>query len=62
MSSDGEILSKNGQMLAEAAAEPGKPYCKPRLMELGDLRTLTLGVSPVGFWDSGGGFLYENYP
>ncbi len=46
------------------AGEPGKlrkPYCKPRLMELGDLRTLTLGLSPTGFFDSGGGYLYENY-
>ena len=31
-----------------------KPYRKPRLQELGDLRTLTLGGSP-GTGDSGGG-------
>ena len=31
-----------------------RPYVSPRLVELGDLRSLTLGGSP-GFGDSGGG-------
>lgn len=31
---------------------PRKPYHKPRLIEMGDLRTLTLGGSP-GAGDSG---------
>jgi hypothetical protein len=34
-------------------------YQKPRLEELGDLRTLTLGGSP-GFGDSGGGGTCED--
>jgi hypothetical protein len=29
-----------------------KPYVKPRLIELGDLRSLTLGASP-GLFESG---------
>jgi hypothetical protein len=33
--------------------KPRKPYKKPCLEELGDLRTLTLGPSP-GPFDSGG--------
>lgn len=40
-----------------ASAETSKsrrPYTSPRLSELGDLRTLTLGGSP-GAFDSGGG-------
>ena len=38
---------------------PRRAYCKPSLIELGDLRTLTLGSSPSGNKDSGGGGLYE---
>lgn len=34
--------------------ETRRPYVSPRLVELGDLRSLTLGGSP-GFGDSGGG-------
>jgi len=29
-----------------------KPYSKPRLTELGDLRSITLGTSPQTFQDS----------
>jgi len=32
-----------------------KPYCKLQLIELGDLRTLTLGASQVTSFESGGG-------
>lgn len=35
-----------------AGAEPRRPYVSPRLVELGDLRSLTLGGSP-GAGDSG---------
>jgi hypothetical protein len=45
---------KNGDIPASR-----RLYQKPRLQELGDLRTLTLGGSP-GNGDSGGGFLVEN--
>ena len=38
-----------------------KPYRKPQLEELGDLRTLTLGGSP-GIGDSGGGQFSEFPP
>ena len=38
-----------------------KPYRKPQLEELGDLRTLTLGGSP-GTGDSGGGMFSEFPP
>ena len=31
-----------------------KKYNKPELKQLGDLRTLTLGVSPSGYQDSDG--------
>lgn len=34
----------------------GKPYSKPVLEVLGDLRTLTLGGSPVDFGDQSGDF------
>lgn len=37
----------------EDGDQPRKPYKKPCLEELGDLRTLTLGPSP-GPFDSGG--------
>lgn len=40
---------KNGQR---------KLYCKPRLEELGDLRTITLGSS-AGWLDSGGSVYSE---
>jgi hypothetical protein len=35
-----------------------KPYSKPQLMSLGDLRTLTLGGSP-GYGDTGGSSMCE---
>lgn len=38
-----------------------KPYHKPWLLELGDLRTLTLGGSP-GVGDSGGTFTTRLLP
>ncbi|HEX5717660.1 MAG TPA: lasso RiPP family leader peptide-containing protein [Thermoanaerobaculia bacterium] len=40
------------QRCTHADAAPRRPYVSPRLVELGDLRSLTLGGSP-GFGDSG---------
>ena len=40
------------QSLAHADAVPRRPYVSPRLVDLGDLRSLTLGGSP-GAGDSG---------
>lgn len=40
-------------------ARPRKPYRRPELEALGDLRTMTLGTSPTGIKDSGTGTLYE---
>jgi hypothetical protein len=54
-----KIRSEDQHIPAGDIGNLRKPYCKPQLMELGDLRTLTLGASPEGFWDSGGGYLYE---
>jgi hypothetical protein len=50
------------QVDAEHLKVSRKPYRTPSLVELGDLRTLTLGLSPTGYFDSGGGSIYENYP
>ena len=41
----------------ESKDKSGKPYHKPRLEDLGDLRTITLGGSP-GINDSGAGDPY----
>ena len=57
-----ESSTREQQNLSEINGETRKPYRKPQLVELGDLRTLTLGLSPTGYFDSGGGSLYENYP
>ncbi len=37
-----------------AKDEPRKPYCKPQLADLGDLRTFTLGSSGGNFDSSPG--------
>lgn len=42
----------SNQQCTPSDAEPRRPYVSPRLVELGDLRSLTLGGSP-GFGDSG---------
>jgi len=39
-----------------------RPYCKPQLTSLGDLRSLTLGPSPSGYEDSAGGGYSESFP
>ena len=40
-------------MQGEPRARPRLPYAPPRLVELGELRDITLGASP-GVGDSGG--------
>jgi hypothetical protein len=55
MSGNNKILPQDHQNLIENAGKPHKPYNKPRMTELGDLRTLTIGISPTGFEDSSGG-------
>jgi hypothetical protein len=49
------------QTLTLNKGKPRKPYRKPHLDKLGDLRTLTLGGSP-GTGDSGGGTFIEFPP
>lgn len=44
--------------MSGSRTEPRKPYRAPNLIELGDLRTLTLGGSP-GAGDSGSGGLTQ---
>jgi hypothetical protein len=38
-----------------------RPYVKPLLKKLGDLRSLTLGSSQDGFKDSSGGLFSEDF-
>lgn len=61
MSNDYKEPLETGMEVAEQPAKLHKPYSKPILEELGDLRSLTLGGSP-GVNDSGGGFQIENFP
>ena len=42
--------------------EPRKPYHKPKLVELGDLRSLTLGATGGGGDWSGGYFIERRFP
>jgi len=62
MSNNHKILSETQQASVEDKAKLRKPYRKPQLGDLGDLRTLTLGPSPAGFRDSGGGLYSETFP
>lgn len=56
-----EIITTNDRKsLVGNFMKSKKPYYKPQMMELGDLRSLTLGVSPNGNWDSGGGLKTES--
>ncbi len=58
MSSNHEGFSMVQGTRPGTAGQFRKPYHKPQLEELGDLRTLTLGGSP-GAGDSGGAFGVE---
>jgi hypothetical protein len=60
MSFNHKIPSETQQAGVESKDKLRKFYRKPQLEELGDLRSLTLGSSPTGFFDSGGGSLYES--
>ena len=62
MSSIHETRLKNPAVNLEHLAKRGKPYTKPRLQQLGDLRSLTLGPSTKSFSDSGGGTYSETFP
>ena len=59
MKKEAVILSKNQPIPAEAVRKARKPYIKPLLLDLGDLRTLTLGNSITGMKDSGTGTMWE---
>ncbi len=52
--------SNDSQIPISNLFNPRKTYCKPLLMELGDLRSLTLGISPNGIQDSSGGLFTEH--
>jgi hypothetical protein len=52
--SDKNIPYQVDQSVTEGMEKVRKPYRKPQVYELGDLRTLTLGGSP-GIGDSGTG-------
>ena len=58
MINNNNIQSQNQQALSRDVDRPRKPYRKPKLEVLGDLRSMTLGASPAGVKDSGVG-LYE---
>jgi hypothetical protein len=53
------LLPESQQMPPVDAHRPRKAYHRPILEVLGDLRTMTLGVSPTGIKDSGVGTLYQ---
>jgi hypothetical protein len=60
MSNNHKILSETQQIIMDEQGKPRKPYRKPQLQVLGDLRTLTLGGSP-GIGESGAGG-YPEFP
>lgn len=53
------FADENNQNPPGDPLKPRKPYHRPKLEVLGDLRTMTLGTSPTGNADSGGGAYYE---
>jgi hypothetical protein len=62
MSGNNKIFHEAEQSQTGETEQLRKPYSKPQLEELGDLRTLTLGASPSGFKDSGGGAYSDTFP
>jgi hypothetical protein len=62
MSSKNKLTTEAQQFLTGKSNQPRKLYSKPRLDELGDLRTLTLGASPTEYLDSGGSLYTETFP
>ncbi len=54
-----QLFSHGRRATPGGVVKSRKPYRRPELEVLGDLRTMTLGVSPSGTKDSGGGSLYE---
>ena len=57
----GKTIDTQQPKLAEKT-EVRKPYIKPLLVDLGDLRSLTLGSSPTGYQDSGGALYSSTFP
>jgi hypothetical protein len=57
-----ETLSESLKLSGQKKSGQRKPYRKPQLTDLGDLRTLTLGPSPSGYRDSGGFTYSETFP
>ena len=53
------LLPESQQTPSLDADKPRKPYHRPVLEVLGDLRTMTLGGSVTGIKDSGVGTLYH---
>lgn len=53
------LFSEGRQATLGGVVKLRKPYRRPELQVLGDLRTMTLGTSPTGIKDSGVGTLYE---
>lgn len=53
------LISESRQAMPDRVVKTRKPYRRPELEALGDLRTMTLGTSPTGIKDSGTGTLYE---
>ena len=59
MSNMDKRIPETQQDLTGNTGKSRKHYYKPQLVELGDLRTLTLGNSPTGYKDSGIGTRLE---
>jgi hypothetical protein len=59
---NGIINLKVDIVMTEEITITRKLYHKPTLVELGDIRSLTLGASPAGFKDSGAGLYTETFP
>jgi hypothetical protein len=55
------IIFETKQVFAESQDKSRKPYFKPQLEELGDLRTMTLGSSVPGNLESPTGDLTKIY-
>jgi hypothetical protein len=62
MSGNNKTIHETQQSQVGETEQSRKPYSKPQLEELGDLRTLTLGASPSGFKDSSGALYSETFP
>jgi hypothetical protein len=57
-----EIEKTNDEVEKKVEEKIRKPYVKPALEALGDLRTITLGGSPFNVGDTSGVFNTAPYP